>query len=83
MKTVRANLQKLMGEKGQREHRRISLRTVANETKLTRYLIYGMDAGTVQCFPKNALVVLCDYFNCTPGELLTLEDVPDDPAAPA
>lgn len=77
---MRVNIQKLMGAKSQREHRRITLRTVADETKLTRHTIYGMANDTIQQFPKTALVTLCAYFDCPISELLVLEDVPDEAA---
>lgn len=75
---MRVNLHKLMGEKAQREMRRITLRTVADETKLTRHTVYAMADDTIKEFPKNALAKLCEYFECSPGELLTLVDLPEN-----
>jgi DNA-binding Xre family transcriptional regulator len=76
MKIMRVNLRKLMGEKAQREMRRITLRTVADETKLSRHTVYAMGDDTIKEYPKAALVKLCEYFACSPGELLELVDVP-------
>lgn len=83
MKTVRFQLQKLMGEKAQREHRRITLRTVADETKIIRHTVYAMDKGSIKTIPVEALIRLCLFFDCQPGDLLTLEDTPDLPTPPA
>lgn len=74
---MRVNLHKLIGEKAQREMRRITLRTVADETKLTRHTVYAMADDSIKEFPKSALVKLCEYFDCLPGDLLVLVDVPD------
>lgn len=73
---MRVNLHKLIGEKAQREMRRITLRTVADETKLTRHTVYAMADDSIKEFPKSALVKLCEYFDCAPGDLLVLVDTP-------
>lgn len=77
---MRFQLQKLMGEKAQREHRRITLRTVSDETDIIRHTVYGMDKGTIKTIPVDAVVKLCVFFSCQPGDLMTLEDTPDSPS---
>lgn len=77
---MRVNLRKLMGEKAQREMRRITLRTVADETKLTRHTVYAMADDSIKEFPKSALTKLCEYFECGPGDLLVLVDIPSETA---
>lgn len=82
MKTVRFQLQKLMGEKAQRERRRITLRTVADETKIIRHTVYAMDDGTIKLIPVPALLELCRYFDCQPGDLISLEEAPAETTPP-
>jgi putative transcriptional regulator len=74
MKKMRSNLQVLTAQKAQNENRRISLRTVSDETGLTRHTVYGIAQNTLKEFPKEALEKLCTYFNCDVGDLFTVVD---------
>ena len=74
MKTVKSNLSILMGQKSQREGRRITLRTVAEETKLTKHTVYKIADNSIKEYPKTAIEGLCRYFDCELHELLTLVD---------
>lgn len=74
---MRANFHKLMGEKGQREQRRITLRTVAAETKITRHTVYALDKGDLKLIPVDAIIDLCKFFDCDVGDLFSVIDVPD------
>ncbi len=64
MKVVKSNLRVLTAQKSQREGRRISLRTVSEETGISRYAIYALDKNELNHFPKDVLETLCDYFEC-------------------
>lgn len=74
---MKSNLALLMGQKSQREGRRITLRTVADETGLTKHTVYKIADNTIKEYPKLAIEGLCHYFNCDLHELLTLVDSPD------
>jgi putative transcriptional regulator len=63
-----------MGQKSQRDGRRITLRTVAEETGLTKHTVYKIADNTIKEYPKTAIVKLCDYFSCELQDLLTLVD---------
>jgi len=76
VKTLRSNLRVLTAQKSQREQRRISLRTVADETKITRHTIYAFDKNELREYPKDALEKLCRYFDCGMGDLLLVIDEP-------
>lgn len=76
---MKSNLSLLMGQKSQREGRRITLRTVAEETGLTKHTVYKIADNTIKEYPKTALIKLCEYFPCELHELLTLVDVPEQP----
>jgi DNA-binding Xre family transcriptional regulator len=74
MKTVRSNLLVLMAQKAQREGRRISLRKLSEETRLSRYVIYAIANNSIQQYPKEVLARLCEYLECDLGDLLKLEE---------
>lgn len=76
-------LHKLMGLKAQREGRRITRRTVADETKLSRHIVYAMADGSIKELPIVALIRICTYFECQPGDLMRLIETPAPAAAPA
>jgi putative transcriptional regulator len=74
MKVVRSNLSVLAAQKGQRERRRISLRTVADETGISRYTVYAIAGDNIREYPKEVLETLCTYFDCTVCDLLLTEE---------
>lgn len=74
---MKSNLSILMGQKSQREGRRITLRTVADETKLTKHTVYKIADNSIKEYPKVAIERLCQYFGCELHELLTLVDTPE------
>lgn len=76
---MKSNLSLLMGQKSQRDGRRITLRTVAEETGLTKHTVYKIADNTIKEYPKAAIEKLCLYFGCELHELLTLVDTPDSP----
>lgn len=73
---MKSNLALLMGQKSQREGRRITLRTVADETGLTKHTVYKIADNTIKEYPKTAIEKLCLYFACDIQELLTLVEPP-------
>lgn len=75
---MKSNLSILMGQKSQRDGRRITLRTVAEETGLTKHTVYKIADNTIREYPKMAIEKLCDYFGCQLHELLTLVDSPEN-----
>lgn len=71
---MKSNLSILMGQKSQRDGRRITLRTVADETGLTKHTVYKIADNSIKEYPKMAIEKLCQYFGCELHELLTLVD---------
>jgi putative transcriptional regulator len=69
---VRTNIQVLMAQKAQQDRRRLSPRTLARETGINPYTIYGLINGTLRELPIEAIEKLCAYFGCDIGELLVL-----------
>jgi DNA-binding Xre family transcriptional regulator len=78
MKTIRNNLMLLAAQKGHIERRRITLRTIADETGINRHTLYAIGNDTIKHYPKDALITLCAYFSCDLPDLLTLIDAPLD-----
>ena len=74
---MKSNLSLLMGQKSQRDGRRITLRTVADETGLTKHTVYKIADNTIKEYPKFAIEKLCSYFGCEIQDLLTLVDPPE------
>ncbi len=74
---MKSNLSLLLGQKSQREGRRITLRTVADETGLTKHTVYKIADNTIKEYPKTAIEKLCAYFACDLHELLSLVETPD------
>lgn len=75
---MKSNLSLLMGQKSQRDGRRITLRTVAEETGLTKHTVYKIADNSIKEYPKLAIETLCHYFSCELHELFTLVDLPSE-----
>jgi putative transcriptional regulator len=63
----------LLANKEVEEDRRISLRDVAQEKGISIYTVSGFAKSTLRELPLDALDALCEYFDCTPNDLLTVE----------
>lgn len=77
---MKSNLLVLIAQKSQREGRRISVRTVAGETGLSRYTMYALSRDELHEYPKEVIETLCSYFSCEIGDLLTLQEEATDAA---
>ena len=80
---MRSNLRVLTAQKGQHERRHLSLRTVAEETGISRYTIYAFANDTLSEYPKEVITSLCNYFDCEVGDLLLVEEAPATPTGGA
>jgi len=77
---VRSNLYLLIAQKATRERRRITLRTVAEESGVPYYTVNAIAKETIREYPRDVIAKLCTYFRCDVGDLLTLTEVPDENA---
>lgn len=75
MKELRSNVKVLIAQKSQRENRRISLRGLAAELGISTYTLYALADNKLSEYPKDVLEKLCNYFECSIGDLLTLEEI--------
>lgn len=64
----------LLAVKARREKRRISNRDVARELGLARGTIDAYANNSVKRFDAPTILLLCNYLDCTPGDLLVIED---------
>ena len=80
MNVVKNNLLILLAQKAHRDGKaRIDLRTASKDTGISYYTLRAIANDTIQEYPKSVLADLCGYLECTPGDFLTLETVPDIP----
>lgn len=81
---MRSNIYFLIAQKAAQERRRITLRTVSDETGISYYTLSAIAKETIKEYPRDVLAKLCVYFKCNVGDLLTLAEVPDiEASAPA
>lgn len=76
---MKSNLAVLLGEQQRRTGKRPSIRSIARETGLNEYTVRGFANDTLAEFPRKAITALCRYLNCTPGDLLILEEETKQP----
>ncbi len=73
------NLHALIRQKEIREGRRVSVRTIAQETGLSYYTLNALARDRLNEYPRSVIVSLCTYFGCDVGDLLTIVDLPNEP----
>lgn len=75
---MRSNLAVLLAERQRQAGKRISIRSIAQATGLNEYTVRGFANDTLSEYPRRAITALCRYLDCTPGDLLILQDTPAD-----
>ncbi len=75
---MKSRFKVLLAEKELREGRTISLRKVVEETGVANSTVLRLANNTMRRVPLDELAVLCTYLNCEVGDLLRLEDIPDE-----
>jgi len=78
MKVVRSRFKVLLAEKELREGRTISLRKVVAETGVANSTVLRLANNSIRRVPLDELATLCVYLDCEVGDLLRLEDVPEE-----
>lgn len=73
---MKSNLSILLAERQKRTGKRTSIRSIAQATGLNEYTVRGFANDTLSEFPRTAITKLCQFLDCTPGDLLVLEDQP-------
>lgn len=76
---MKSNFAVLLAERQKTAKRRVSLRAISRATGVPEYTVRGFANDTLSEYPRRAIAALCNYLNCTPGDLLVLEDPSPDP----
>jgi putative transcriptional regulator len=71
-KIIRVNLDLLLVK------RRMSLTELADKVGITMANLSILKRSKAKAIRFSTLVALCEALDCTPGELLDIEEVPDD-----
>ena len=79
---MKSNLAVLLAERQKMTGRRTSFRALARATGIPEYTVRGFANNTLSEYPRKAIAALCRYLDCTPGDILVLEYVPDSGDAP-
>ena len=78
MQVVNSHLKILVAEKSLRERRPIGIQTIVRETGASRSAVQRLLNNTIKNVPLDDLKTICVYLHCTPGDILKLEEVPDN-----
>ena len=76
MKVVNSHLKPLVAEKELRERRRIGILTIVKESGASRSAVQRMLNNTIKNVPLDDLKLLCEFLNCTPGDILRIDETP-------
>lgn len=74
MKIVKSRLKVLIAEKALREKRRLSLRTIAEESGASLSTVVRLDNDSIKRVPLDELAALCRWIPCEVGDLLRMEE---------
>jgi DNA-binding Xre family transcriptional regulator len=75
MKTTTSQLRVLVAQKELRERRRISIRTIVDETGASRSAVQRLLNNNMRLVPLDDLAALCTWLPCNTGDLLRVEDL--------
>ncbi len=82
---IRSRLAILLAEKGHREGRKLTYRTVAEETKLSQGVLVRLNSQDFGRVDTDTLDALCTYFGCPVCDILEYaapeSSAPDEVAA--
>ncbi len=74
--TIYNRLKILIAEKEFREGRKLTYRTIAQETGVSTSTLTAYINQRIDSFAKPTLDALCKYFACQPGDILVYSDKP-------
>lgn len=76
-KVVRYRLRELMAEKERLIAERLTYLMISEATGISRNTLSSMGAQQLERIPAHAVAKLCEYFDCEPGDLIILQDMPN------
>lgn len=74
---MRSQMRLLVAAKEHRERRKLSLRTIVQETEVPISTVQALMNDSARRVELNDIGKLCSWLPCEVGELLRLEDVPE------
>lgn len=80
---MNSHLRILVAQKELRERRRLTLRTIVQESGASRSAVQRLLNNTIRNVPLDDLARLCEWLPAEPGDILKLEPVPDEPVTPS
>jgi putative transcriptional regulator len=81
MKVVNSHLKVLIAQKELREKRKLGIRVITAESGASRSAVQRLLNNSIKLVPLDDLARLCTWVPCEVGELLRLEDIPDEVSA--
>lgn len=75
---IQCRLRELMGEKGRREHRRITYDDILRETGVNKSTLTKLANDQSRMVGISVIDRLCAFFPCLPGDLFIYVDEPED-----
>lgn len=71
---MNSHLKSIVAVKEARERRRIGIKTIVKETGASRSAVQRLLNNTIKNVPLDDLTKICVFLECTPGDILRLED---------
>jgi putative transcriptional regulator len=78
MASVKINLDPLIANKVITEGRSITLKEVSQKTGISENRLVDFRKGRARAIKLKTITSLCDYFGCTPGDLIILMNKADN-----
>lgn len=80
-KMIVNRFRELLAIKERHEKRKLSQRTVAEETGLSKSTVDRYARNEITRYDEDVVLTLCQYLGCQPGDLLVIEEVEGDDTA--
>lgn len=74
---MNSHLKILVDQKALRERRRLGILTIVKESGANRSTVQRMLNNTIKNVPLDELKKLCIYLDCQPGDILRIDEAPD------
>lgn len=71
---MNSHLKSIVAQIEAREHRRIGIMTIVKNSGASRSTVQRLLNNTIKNVPLEELAKICTYLNCSPGDVLRLED---------
>jgi len=75
MKQVRNRFNELLAVKERKVKRSISRRQIAEDTGISLSSVHNWATNQVTRYDGSQILAFCEYLECSPGDLLIIEDV--------